>query len=139
MGGFSTVMRDANALIQCNVFEGFSFDERLREFRTMTMDYRPSKANRELSGTPPGGSDQTEASNTEGNIGGLGGSGPMTVDGKGKGVASYCNKGQQPTVCLLGFSCFTKALANQAVLWGLTKDRFNDFIGMCAVTVKGSL
>ncbi|KAI9702380.1 MAG: hypothetical protein M1836_000859 [Candelina mexicana] len=139
-GGFRSVIEDFNTMVDVTVFSALSFDKRLRAARKITMDYRPSPSNPEPPKDPPGGSGQDETSESRSDFSFVKFiSGSVGPDDKGKGLASYyCNKSQLPTTCKPGFACFTKALAHQAVLWGLTQERVYDFIGMCAVTAGSS-
>ncbi|KAI9797100.1 MAG: hypothetical protein M1835_002088 [Candelina submexicana] len=139
-GGFRSVIEDFNTMVDVTISSAWSFNERLRAARKITMDYRPSPSNREPPTDPPGGSGQDETSESRSDFSFVKSiNGPVGPGDKGKGVASYyCNKSQSPTTCKPGFACFTKALAHQAVLWGLTQDFFYDFIGMCAVIAGSS-
>ncbi|KAI9713750.1 MAG: hypothetical protein M1812_006588 [Candelaria pacifica] len=138
-GGYTGVLEGAGTVIDVSVFSASSFDEEVREARKKTVEYRPSRSVGEPSTESPGNSDQNETTESEVSDEGSGESLPVGPSDKGKGVARvYCNKSQQPTTCKPGFGCFTKALANQVVLWGLTMDSVHDFIGTCAVTTGSS-
>ncbi len=139
MGGYNLVINAGHTIVDVSVFAAFSMDDRLLKARKMTMEYRPSPSNKEPSKDPPSGSGQSDASESKPSEGGEGESQPLGPDDKGKGIVSvYCNKSQQATTCKPGFACFTEALANQVVLWGLTREKVYDFIGMCATTVGSS-
>ncbi|KAI9724155.1 MAG: hypothetical protein M1812_000874 [Candelaria pacifica] len=147
VGGANIVASNSNAILIAYLLNGNADDLSLQKARQSTLDYHPKDSTGDEgasgSGSASGGASGSGASGSGGGASGAGNSGnantgaanTLSPEDKGKGFLSwYCNKLQDPSTCLPGFSCQIAAVANQAVLWGLAMERVRDFVGLCSLT-----
>ncbi len=124
LGGSKIIKYGAQAVPVAYFFKGNDDDPELHKARESTFGYRPKRDDRESKGKGTGSADAGAAGGTTGAGGtssgaNTGGAGAFGLSDNGQGFLNYyCNKVQEPSACMPGFSCVVKSVANQLVMWG---------------------